>query len=149
MPIRSSSRVRIDRAAAAHFPLVAAVSGRMPPWPRSAVGRVRAGFRRDPAGLGCLRGTTENWSATSFDTNERSRAFTYDHARRAENPGEREFVVRLRADAYAYFVEVDVADERVRYSDNFIEFEPGEERRITIQHPDAAIGLEDVTLRWR
>jgi beta-mannosidase len=66
-----------------------------------------------------------------------------------ENPGERELVLRLRADAYAYFVEVGVADERVRYSDNFIEFEPGEERRITIQHPDAAIGIEDVMLRWR
>jgi hypothetical protein len=65
------------------LPIVAAVSGRCHPHPRSGVGRAPRGFRRDPAGIDCLRGTTENWSGTSFDTNKRSCAFAYDHARRA------------------------------------------------------------------
>ena len=83
MAVRSSSGMHVDRAAAALFPIVAAVSGRCHPHPRSGVGRAPRGFRRDPAGIDCLRGTTENWSGTSFDTNKRSCAFTYDHARRA------------------------------------------------------------------
>jgi beta-mannosidase len=63
--------------------------------------------------------------------------------------GERELELRVRTDTYAYFLEASVPDERVRYSDNFIELEPGEERSIMIRHPDAALRPEDVTLRWR
>jgi beta-mannosidase len=57
--------------------------------------------------------------------------------------------VRLRADVYAYFVALSARDERVRYSDNFIELEAGEERVIDVDHPDAAPRAEDLELRWR
>jgi PAS domain S-box-containing protein len=85
MAVRSSSGMRVDRSAAAHFHIVAAVSGRTPPWSSKRGWQSPRVFRRDPAGTACVRGTTENWSAASFDTNKRSRAFTYDHARRARN----------------------------------------------------------------
>jgi beta-mannosidase len=52
--------------------------------------------------------------------------------------------VRLRADAYAYFVQVAVADETIRFSDNFVELEPGEERTITLSAP-----IEDLAIRSR
>jgi beta-mannosidase len=52
--------------------------------------------------------------------------------------------VRLRSDVYAYFVRVATPDERVRFSDNSIELEPGEERTITLSAP-----VEEVTVSWR
>ena len=45
--------------------------------------------------------------------------------------------VRLRADAYAYFVHLAHPDERVRFSDNYLELEPGEERTVVLSHPEA------------
>ena len=51
--------------------------------------------------------------------------------------------VRLRADAYAYFVHVAVPDERARFSDNFVELEPGEERTVAVR------GADDLTVRTR
>jgi beta-mannosidase len=69
---------------------------------------------------------------------ERPRA----HVEHAVNGGS----VRLRADAYAYFVHVAVTDERVRFSDNYVELEPGEERTIALSGPVAA---QDVSVRWR
>jgi len=47
--------------------------------------------------------------------------------------------VHLRADAYAYFVHLAHPDERVRFSDNYLELEPGEER--TIELSEAAEGV--------
>jgi beta-mannosidase len=57
-----------------------------------------------------------------------------------------EVAVRLRADAYAYLVHVEVPDEAVRRSDDFVELEPGEERWIELSGGARA---EDVTVRWR
>lgn len=66
-----------------------------------------------------------------------------------ETVGERELRVRLRSDAYAYFVHLAMPDERVRFSDNYLELEPGEERIVTITHPEAALRAEDLTVRGR
>jgi beta-mannosidase len=57
--------------------------------------------------------------------------------------------VTLRADVYAYFVHVATPDEHVRYSDNYLELEPGEERTITLAAPDGAPAPGDVTVRAR
>jgi hypothetical protein len=57
--------------------------------------------------------------------------------------------VRLHADAHAYLVHVAVTDERVRFSDNYIELEPGEERAITLTGGETAPRPEDVTVRSR
>jgi beta-mannosidase len=56
--------------------------------------------------------------------------------------------VRLRAAAYAYFVHVAVPDERVCFSDNFVELEPGEERTLTLTSP-VPLRAQDVTVRVR
>jgi beta-mannosidase len=58
-------------------------------------------------------------------------------------------LVTLRADAYAYFVNVATPDERVRHSDNYIELEPGEERTIALAAPGGVLRPEDVTVRSR
>ena len=48
--------------------------------------------------------------------------------------------VTLRADRYAYFVHLArTPDERVRFSDNYLELLPGEERRVVVSGP--AIGV--------
>ena len=60
-----------------------------------------------------------------------------------------QLVVRLRAAAYAYFVHVAVPDERVRYSDNYIDLEPGEERTITLTAPAGVLRPEHVSVRSR
>ena len=58
--------------------------------------------------------------------------------------------VRLNADAYAYFVCVAVGDERVRFSDNYIELEPGEARTLNLTAPDGVeLRPEDLAVRWR
>jgi beta-mannosidase len=60
-----------------------------------------------------------------------------------------ELVVRLRADRYAYFVHVALPDEHVRYSDNYIDLEAGEERTITLTGPPGSLQAADINVRWR
>jgi beta-mannosidase len=50
-------------------------------------------------------------------------------------------VVRLRTDVYAYFVCVATPDERVRFSDNYVELEPGEERARSSSPAATTIGF--------
>ena len=71
-----------------------------------------------------------------------------EHVFEAVNGG-RELRVRLRADAYAYFVHLAHADERVRFSDNYLELEPGEERTVVLTHPESAPLPQDVSVRAR
>ena len=52
--------------------------------------------------------------------------------------------VTLRADRYAYFVHLAHPDERVRFSDNYLELLPGEERRVVVSGP-----ADDVSVRSR
>jgi beta-mannosidase len=65
---------------------------------------------------------------------------------RTERAGD-ELRVALRAEAYAYFVHVATPDEHVRYSDNYLELEPGEERMIILTSSAGLPG--DVTVRAR
>ena len=57
--------------------------------------------------------------------------------------------VRLRAGAYAYFVHLAHPDERTRFSDNYLELEPAEERTVVLTHPDAAPRPQDISVRAR
>jgi beta-mannosidase len=59
--------------------------------------------------------------------------------------------VHLRADAgaYAYLVHVALADETVRFSDNYVELEPGEERTLTLTGGRGPLSAGDVTVRVR
>jgi beta-mannosidase len=52
--------------------------------------------------------------------------------------------VHLRADAYAYFVHLSHPDERVRFSDNYLELAPGEERTVVLSE-----ATDDVSVRSR
>ena len=55
--------------------------------------------------------------------------------------------MHLRADAYAYFVHLAHPDERVRFSDNYLELEPGEERTVELSGAD--VRPDDVSVRAR
>ncbi|HEX2742648.1 MAG TPA: glycoside hydrolase family 2 protein, partial [Rubrobacter sp.] len=46
--------------------------------------------------------------------------------------GEHELEVRLTTSAYAYFVHLEVPDAATRFSDNYLDLEPGEERTISV-----------------
>jgi beta-mannosidase len=72
---------------------------------------------------------------------------TVEHTVGADGDGG--LTVRLRSDTYAYLVHVAVPDERVRYSDNYLELEPGEERTVTLSGPAEALRPQDVTVRSR
>jgi beta-mannosidase len=66
-----------------------------------------------------------------------------------EDAGDGRLRVTLRTDAYAYFVHVATPDEHVRYSDDYLELEPGEERTITLASPGGAPAPGDLTLHHR
>ena len=66
-----------------------------------------------------------------------------------EQAGAHELRVRLRAPAYAYFVHLFVPDEATRYSDNYFDLEPGEERVVTIRNDVRPLAPEMVTVRAR
>jgi hypothetical protein len=57
--------------------------------------------------------------------------------------------VRVRTDAYAYFVHVETPGERARSSDDSFELEPDQERRITVRVSDGALRPQDVDVRSR
>jgi beta-mannosidase len=66
-----------------------------------------------------------------------------------EPGGDGRLHVRLRTDAYAYFVHVRTPDERVRADDNYVELEPGGERVITLDGGGTPLRPEDVDVRAR
>ena len=49
--------------------------------------------------------------------------------------------VHLRADTYAYFVHLAHPDERVRFSDNYLELMPGEKRTVELNAPAGAVSV--------
>jgi beta-mannosidase len=65
--------------------------------------------------------------------------------------GPRELRVELRAprDAYVFFAHLLVPHEATRYSDNYLDLEPGEARTIAVTNDDVPLGPELVTLGWR
>jgi len=62
---------------------------------------------------------------------------------------EHELRVRLEAPAYAYFVHLEVAEEATRFSDNYLDLEPGQQRTISVTNPRASLRPEAVEVRWR
>jgi beta-mannosidase len=63
--------------------------------------------------------------------------------------GEHELRVRLKASAYAYFIHLEVSDEATRFSDNYFDLEPGEERTIVVTNKEKPLTPEIVKVRWR
>jgi beta-mannosidase len=63
--------------------------------------------------------------------------------------GEHELRVHLKASAYAYFVHLEVPDEATRFSDNYFDVEPGEERTIFVKNSRVSLRPETVEVRWR
>jgi beta-mannosidase len=57
--------------------------------------------------------------------------------------------VTVHADAYAYFVHARVPYETSRFSDNYVDIEPGEQRTITITDDQRALTPDLITLGWR
>ena len=103
---------------------------------RAAAWRASSSRARPTATCRCAR-TRSRPTATSSRRSRTSRASRRGSSTTFEDCG-RELRVRLRADAYAYFVHLAHPDERVRFSDNYLELEPGEERTVVLTHPEAA-----------
>jgi beta-mannosidase len=62
---------------------------------------------------------------------------------------EHELQVRLGAPAYAYFVHLEIPAEATRFSDNYFDLKPGEERTISVTNPRVSLRPEAVEVRWR
>ncbi len=60
-----------------------------------------------------------------------------------------ELHVQLQTSAYAYWVHLLVADESTRFSDNYFDLGPGENRTIIVTNPAIALTPEMVTIGWR
>ena len=63
--------------------------------------------------------------------------------------GEHELQVRLEAPAYAYFVHLEVPHEATRFSDNYLDLEPGQESTIYVTNERRALKAENIKVRWR
>jgi beta-galactosidase/beta-glucuronidase len=63
--------------------------------------------------------------------------------------GEHELQVRLEAPAYAYFVHLEVPHEATRFSDNYLDLEPGQEPTIYVTNERSALEAENIKVRWR
>ncbi len=63
--------------------------------------------------------------------------------------GEHELRIHLEAPAYAYFVHLKVPDEATRFSDNYLDLEPGQERTISVTNQKRALEPENIKVRWR
>lgn len=57
--------------------------------------------------------------------------------------------VRLEAPAYAYFVHLDIPAEATRFSDNYLDFEPGRERTISVTNEKRELEPENIKVSWR
>jgi beta-mannosidase len=65
-----------------------------------------------------------------------------------ETVGDNELRVTLRTAGYAYFVHLEVPDDAARFSDNFFDLEPGEERTIFVTNAKRPLRSEMVEVRW-
>ena len=66
-----------------------------------------------------------------------------------ERLGAGELAVRITASVYLYFVHVLTPDERVSFSDNYIDLAAGETRVIRVRKPGGALDAESLSVRWR
>ena len=60
-----------------------------------------------------------------------------------------ELTVRLKASAYAYFIHLEVPDASTRFSDNYFDLEPEEERTIVVTNENISLTPEILKIRWR
>jgi beta-mannosidase len=56
--------------------------------------------------------------------------------------------VRLSAPAYAFFVHLEVPDEATRFSDNYFDLEPGQERTISVTNEKRTLEAENIKVSW-
>jgi beta-mannosidase len=63
--------------------------------------------------------------------------------------GDHELQIHLRASEYAYFVRLIMPDEAARFSDNYLDLEPGESRTIVVAKERGSLAPETVTVGWR
>ena len=63
--------------------------------------------------------------------------------------GGSELQVHLRASAYAYFVHLATPDETARFSDNYLDLEPGESRTIVVSSERGKLAPETLSVGWR
>jgi beta-mannosidase len=63
--------------------------------------------------------------------------------------GEHCLQVRLEAPAYAYFVHLEIPAETTRFSDNYLDLEPGQECTISVTNEKRALKAENIKVRWR
>jgi beta-mannosidase len=60
-----------------------------------------------------------------------------------------EACVDLRASVYLYYVHLIVPDENTRFSDNYLDLEPGETRTIIVTNPKVRLAQDMISVRWR
>lgn len=97
-------------------------------------------------------------SGDHFPSNRHFLAPIKDLDRRAVAPAmtvahacPRDMLVEIQAppDTYVLFAHLQVPHQGTRYSDNYIDLEPGESRVIRVENDDVDLGPEMVTLGWR
>jgi beta-mannosidase len=63
--------------------------------------------------------------------------------------GEHELQVRLESPAYAYFVHLEIPHEATRFSDNYLDLEPGRRRTISVTNEKRELEPENIKVSWR
>ena len=116
---------------------------------RPPLGARRAAGSARPLPLGAQRHVAANRHFFAAIKDLEREPTRLEHVFEPVDDGGRELHVRLRSEAYAYFVHLAHPDERVRFSDNYLELAPGEERTVVLSHPDAAPRPQDVSVRAR
>jgi beta-mannosidase len=150
-PVRDVARVRLGRFAGAPLAEEAVELGVGPhesrvvaSWPREALPGAPDRYLAVSSAGGAFAANRHFFAA--IKDLERSRD-AVEHT--IETIDDRRAEVRLRATSYAYFVQVSTPEERARYSDNYVELEPGEERTVTVTLPDGGLRPGDIDVRSR
>lgn len=60
-----------------------------------------------------------------------------------------EIAVHLATSAYLYFVHLQIADERTRFTDNYFDLADGETMTVVVRNEAVALTRDDVVVRWR
>jgi beta-mannosidase len=71
------------------------------------------------------------------------------HSISAKSDGTLEVAITAPADAYAYFVHINATPERTRFTDNYFDLEPGEQRTITVSNASHPLTPADLTIKSR
>jgi beta-mannosidase len=97
-------------------------------------------------------------AAESFPSNRHFFAAIKDLERTAKPPaiavsrsddGNLVATVTASADAYAYFVHLSIPDAATRFSDNYFDLEPGEQRQIVVSNSTTLLDSDRLSIGWR